>query len=255
MFVATKSECRKSRSLEAILYAVIFLSLPGCGNAQDRVKCGDLPPTPDPPASSVPAQTFLSTEGRFKVGLPPRAAEKPDSYDGPKEHIETTRYRWFVANHGQYQINYSDSARILENAEDSERIFDNLRDLLLSKGAGHLEADLELKLAGHPGREIRIKDGSGTNIQRFYLVGHRMYTVSVFVPSKLECALESVVKVLDSFELVEDELLKKSQEQIAEAIRFDRSVSTCMPNKRLQRIGISGPLIDNLPLAQLSPGR
>jgi hypothetical protein len=27
------------------------------------------------------------------------------------------------------------------------------------------------------------------------------------------------------------------------------------PNKRLQRTGISVPLIDNLPLAQLSPGR
>jgi hypothetical protein len=71
---------------------------------------------------------------------------------------------------------------------------------------------LELTLAGHPGREIRIKDGSGINIQRFYLVGQRMYTVSAFVPSKLECALESVVKVLDSFELVEDKSLEKSNE-------------------------------------------
>ena len=179
---------------EGILFVAVLLSLHGCGNAQDRVKCGELPPIPDPPASSVPAQTFLSTEGRFKVGLPPRAAEKPDSYDGPRGHIETTRFRWLVANHGQYQINYSDSDRILENAADSERILHNLRDLLLSKGAGHLEGDGQLNLAGHPGREIKIRDGSGMNIQRFYLVGHRMYTVSAFVPSRFECALDSVIK-------------------------------------------------------------
>jgi hypothetical protein len=198
--------------LEGVLVAAVLLNLTGCANAQDPVKCGELPPIPDSPASSIPAQTFSSSEGRFKIGLPPRAADKPESYDGSKGHIETTRYKWFVLNHGQYQVSYSDSDRILENATDNKRIFDNLRDLLLSKGAGHLEGDLQLKLAGHPGREIRIKDGSGINIQRFYLVGQRMYTVSVFVPSRLECALQSVVKVLDSFELVEDKLLKKSQE-------------------------------------------
>jgi hypothetical protein len=162
--------------------------------------------------SSILAQTFSSIEGRFKIALPPRAADKPKSYDGPKGRIETTRYKWFVLNHGQYQVSYSDSDRILENASDSKRILDNLRELLLSKSGGDLEGDLELTLAGHPGREIKIKDGSGINIQRFYLVGRRMYTVSVFVPRKLECALESVVKVLDSFELVEDKPLKKSQE-------------------------------------------
>lgn len=196
--------------LKGIFLAAALLSLTGCASAQDRVKCGELPPIPDPPGSSIPAQTFSSTEGKFKIGLPPRAAEKPELYDGPKGHIETTRYKWFVLNHGQYQVSYSDSDRILENAADNERIFDNLRDLLLSKGAGHLEGDLELKLAGHPGREIKIKDGSGINLHRFYLVGQRMYTVSVFVPSKLECALDSAVKVLDSFELVEEKLPKKS---------------------------------------------
>ena len=196
--------------LKGMFLAAVLLSLTGCASAQDRVKCGELPPIPDPPGSSIPAQTFSSTEGKFKIGLPPRAAEKPESYDGPNGHIETTRYRWFVLNHGQYQVSYSDSDRILENAADNERIFDNLRDLLLSKGAGHLEGDLELKLAGHPGREIKIKDASGINLHRFYLVGQRMYTVSVFVPSKLECALDSAVKVLDSFELVEEKLPKKS---------------------------------------------
>lgn len=188
---------------EGVLFAAVVLSLTGCGNAQDRVKCGELPPITSPPGSSILAQTFSSAKGRFKIGLPPREAERPDSYDGLNGHITTTRYIWVVANYGRFQISYSDSDRILEHA-NSERVFDNLRDLLVSKG-GHLEGDLKLELAGHPGREIKIKDGSGIDIQRFYLVGQRMYTVSGFVPSKLECALESVIKVLDSFELIENE--------------------------------------------------
>lgn len=190
--------------LQAFLVAVVFLSLTGCANAQDRVRCGELPPIPDSPASSIPAQTFTSVEGHFKIGLPPASPEKPEPYHGFSGQIKTVRFRWFVLNHGRYQISYSDTDKILHDVGVSKRILDNLRDLLLSKGAGTLEGDLELKLAGHPGREIRIRDTGGIDIERIYLVGRRMYTLSVFVPGNLECALGSVVKVLDSFALIED---------------------------------------------------
>ena len=36
---------------------------------------------------------------------------------------------------------------------------------------------------------------------------------------------------------------------------YFRVTAAAAPNKRLQRTGISVPLIDSLPLAQLSPGR
>jgi hypothetical protein len=126
--------------LETLFFAVIVPSLTGCANAQVQVKCGELPPIPSPPASSIPAQTFLSPEGRFKIGLPPTVAGKPESYDGPNGHIKTTRHTWFVLNHGQYQASYSDSDRVIENESDSKRILDNLRDLLLSKGGGTSKA-------------------------------------------------------------------------------------------------------------------
>jgi hypothetical protein len=195
--------------LETILSAAIVLSSTSCAHTQDRGPCGALPPIPDAPASSIPEQTFSSPEGRFKIALPPTTASPTTSYDGANGRIETTIYKWSVLNHGQYQVSYSDSDRVLENAADKEIVFNNLRDLLLSKGPGQIESDTQLQLAGHPGREIRIKDGNGINIYRAYLVGRRMYTISAFVPGKLECAMEAVVKVLDSFELVDDNLNDK----------------------------------------------
>src|SRR5688500_3816262 len=166
---------------------------------QDQSPCGALPLIPDAPASHVPEQSFSSHEGRFKIALPPTTASQPTSYDGTNGPIETTNYKWSVLNHGQYQVSYYDSDRVLENA-DSEIVFNNLRYLLLSKGPGQLESDSKLSFAGHQGREIKIKDRSGRNIYRAYLVGRRMYTISAFVPGRLECALPAVVKVLDSFE-------------------------------------------------------
>jgi hypothetical protein len=116
----------------------------------------------------------------------------------------TTRFKWFVLNHGKYEISFSDSDKTLEDASVSKRVLDNLREVLLAKYGGQLEGDLELKLGGHPGRELRIKDGEGVNIQRFYLVGRRLYNLNIYVSRKLECALGSVTKVLDSFEIIDD---------------------------------------------------
>ena len=188
--------------MRVIPFTLIFLSLTACSAAQTISKCGDWP-IPEPPASSPLQQSFSSAQGGFRIGLPPREADKPESYDGPVGHIETTRFKWFVLNRGQYEISYSDYDKILENQTDSKKILDNLRDLLLSKVPGHLEVDSVLTINGHPGREIRIRDDKGIDIQRFYLVGQRMYEVSAFVPITLECGLDSVIKVLDSFALLE----------------------------------------------------
>ena len=181
---------------------MVLLSLTACSAAQSISKCGNLP-IPEPPASSPLVQSFSSAQGRFRIGLPPREADKPESYEGPTGHIETTRFKWFVLNRGQYEISYSDYDKILENQTDSKKILDNLRDLLLAKAPGHLEVDSVFSLNGHPGREIRIRDAKGIDIQRFYLVSQRMYKVSAFVPVKLECGLDSVIKVLDSFAVLE----------------------------------------------------
>ena len=124
----------------------------------------------------------------------------PPNQDEPR----VTTFRWFILNRGTYEVSYIEHAEDLENARDSAEIFDKLRDIYLSKGPGNLEVDKDLMLSGHPGREVKIKDDKGINLYRVYLVGNRMYTVHAFVPIGLECGLESVEKVLDSFELIND---------------------------------------------------
>ncbi|HSK62652.1 MAG TPA: hypothetical protein VK893_02385 [Pyrinomonadaceae bacterium] len=114
-------------------------------------------------------------------------------------------FKLFVLNRGQFEVRYIDGERELEAPDVSEPIIDNLRNFARSKGQGRFEVDSEIRLAGHPGRELRFRDERGLLIQRIYLVRKRMYLVTVFVPDRMVgCATEDVVKTLDTFELIEE---------------------------------------------------
>lgn len=147
-------------------------------------------------------QTFSPGEGKFKINLPPTKPVEPELINGRKSTVRMTRYRWFTLNRGSFEVSYLDGERRLDDASISKTILDNLRNALMSKGEGKLETDKDLFLDNFPGREIKIKDAKGINIARFYLVEKRLYSVSAFIPIKLECAVGDVTKTLDSFELV-----------------------------------------------------
>ena len=142
--------------------------------------------------------TFTSVEGGFRIELPPA---KPSQADPSDTQHRMKRFKWLVLNQAQYEVDYMDSDNDFEDAQ-AQDFFDKLRDAVAAKGPGQLELDRDLSLSGHPGREIRIRDDGGLNIQRWYVVGKRLYTVAAFVPRKLDCAIDGVVKVLDSFKLV-----------------------------------------------------
>lgn len=160
--------------------------------------CGDLPLG----KGTVPVQTFTSVEGRFRIGLP-EIVVLPSANAQPKNENDKS-FRWPVINRGEYEVRYVDGDSELEAPETSEAVINKLRELLRSKRPGEFEVDSEIRLRGHPGRELRIRDEQGLQIQRIYLVGQRMYLVGAFVPKKLECGLNDVVKTLDTFELIED---------------------------------------------------
>ena len=150
------------------------------------------------PDGEVLERSFTSKEGGFKIGLPPAKVAPPE----PNE-THTTRFKWMILNRGIYEVSYYDTGKDLENGGETSKIFDNVRDTLVAKG-GKLQVDKELMLSGHPGREFKFRDDKGIDIQHYYLVGERMYTVAAYIPIKLECALEEAVKVLDSFEFIND---------------------------------------------------
>ena len=150
---------------------------------------------PNPEGGTPVTQTFSSTEGRFRFGLP--GGEKTGN-DDRKD------FKWFIINLGEFHVNYYDSDRVLDTPDVSEANLKQLRDMVVSKRPnGKLEVDSPITLSGHPGRELRMKDDTGTQIDRMYLAGNRIYVVSVFVSERLGCKLEPAVKVLDTFEITE----------------------------------------------------
>lgn len=184
-----------TRLLKLLVVSFVLLPLTSCHLL--RGPCGFWP-APEPSAGSrVPSQTFSSVEGRFRIGLP-----------GTNEKVETeankkrSTFKWFVLNRGQYLISYFDGPEVADTPEGNETILNNVRNLALSKRPGQVEADSSISLSGHPGRELRIRDETGTQIDRYYLAGNRLYVVSVFIPKSLACKIGSAVKVLDTFEIV-----------------------------------------------------
>jgi len=177
---------------ELLLISLILIFMSGC----HRSPCDDL--GLESPVGEKLEKSFTSTEGRFRFGLPSRViVPAPDG-----KETEMKEFKWLVINRGQYRVTYYDYPRDVESSGESQKVFDRLRDLTVAKGPGKVEVDKELMLSGHPGREIRINDEKGTDIQRFYLVGPRLYTVTLYVPHTLDCAFDDSIKVLDTFELV-----------------------------------------------------
>lgn len=154
-------------------------------------------PLPEPSADggTPVAQNFTSAEGRFRIGLPGAYVKVGD---------DKTVFDWYILNVGSVHLQYFDYAQVVDTPEVSEGFLKQLRDFVASKRpSGQVEVDAAITLSGHPGREIRIRDDSGTQIDRLYLAGNRLYIASVFVSKRLDCKLGSAVKVLDTFEITE----------------------------------------------------
>ena len=158
-------------------------------------------PCDDPELNNVVGEkmerSFTSEEGRFKFDLPTRQPSPSPAGNGKT----MKEFRWLVVNRGQYLITYYDYEGDVERGGQSDVVFDKLRDMMAAKGEGKVEVDKPLLLSGHPGREIQIRDDVGTHVQRYYLVGPRLYTVSVYVPYTLYCGFNDAIRILDTFAL------------------------------------------------------
>ncbi len=185
-----------------LAFALIAFCLQMDSFAQNLCNLPEFTPSTNTKESNPLPQSFTSTEGRFKIGLPPVAKPKTDT--NRTTGAKKISYNWFTLNRGRFEVSYFDSDKKLDDSAVSKTILDNLRNLLLSKG-GKLESEKDFTLNSHPARETRIKSESGININRFYLVESRLYSVSLFLPSKLECALEESTKVIDTFELIKND--------------------------------------------------
>ena len=160
---------------------------------------------PPPPADDfVPGRwkEFISTDGGFKVLMPgvPTAVSQPiDNRPGSA----VAHFHTLSTGTAEYSVGYTIFRRDLENLQSSKVTLDGIRDRTLAKENGKLLSEGDVSAAGHPGRATVIEVSDGIFRDRYFLVGNRLYTVTVFTPK--------VKAQTDAF----TEGIRKSQESVA----------------------------------------
>ena len=174
--------------LKVLLLSIMVLSMARCAKFDPCLA------TPMGGTDSSLPQTFTSAEGGFKIGLPATRANT---------ETKEKSFRWDIINRGQFHVTYFESGTVLKTSEDREAMLNKLREVVRAKSEGQFEVDSEITLAGHPGREFRIRRKHSLEIERMYLVNDRIYIVTAFVPEEWNCGMDHVIKTLDSFELMD----------------------------------------------------
>jgi len=182
--------------LKILVLCFLLLMLMSCQQvARWRGPCS-IWPMPPPEGGTPLTRNFSSAEGRFRIGLPARQ-EKP----GTDANNDNKTFKWLVFDQGEFQVFYLDRDRAVDTPDLSQTILNNIRNNASSRGK--VTADSEISVSGHPGREFRLETDGGTQIERVYLAGNRVYVVTVFVPKDWSCKVDSAVKVLDTFEITQ----------------------------------------------------
>ena len=160
---------------------------------------------PPPPADDfVPERwkEFISTDGGFKVLMPgvPTAVSQPVD-DKPGSAV--AHFHTLSTGTAEYVVGYTIFGRDLENLQSSKVTLDGIRDRMLVRESGKLLSEEDVSTAGHPGRATVIEVSDGIFRDRYFLVGNRLYTVTIFTP-KVKAQTEAFT-----------EGIRKSQEWVA----------------------------------------
>ena len=149
---------------------------------------------PGPPAWSE----FRSDEGRFRVLMPEKPRSQASTIETPQGRFEQ---HVFVASHNLLvcMIAYTDIPKQLLVANNVDGLFDGVRDQFIKEAGGKLASESSLSLDGHPGREIKLIMFRGELRLRLFLVGDRLYQLSVINSDNSD--EESLNKFFASFKL------------------------------------------------------
>jgi len=144
-------------------------------NAEDINKLFD----PGPPIWTE----FRSDEGRFSVLMPEKPRSQASSIETPQGRFEQ---HVFIASHDLLvcMIAYTDIPKPLLVANDLEGFLAGVRDQFIKEVGGKLASESSLSLDGSPGREIKVYMFRGELRLRLYIVGDRLYMLSVINSDK-----------------------------------------------------------------------
>jgi len=179
-----------------ILVTLVLLVV-SCGSqAQDN---------PPPPVDDfVPGRwkEFVSDDGSFAVSMPGVPTEVSQPIDN-KAGSAVARFHNLITKTAEYSVGYTIFGRDLEKLQPTKVTLDGIRDRVLAKENGKLLSEEEISAEGHPGRALTIEVGDGIFRDRYFLVGTRLYTMTVFT---------STVKARSQ---AESDGIRKAQESVA----------------------------------------
>jgi hypothetical protein len=200
----TSSPDRKETALNLIARHTLPLILLICGVgfcfAQESNPSPSVAPRTTKSQTDSP-QTFTSAEGGFTIALPAKPTEQRTEPVGDgklKFHV----FHWTTSS-GDYTVDYIDTTRPLEDPKISKAVLDDARNEGVKKENGKLLGERDLNLDGHVGREFKIAVPDGVFIDRVYLVRQRFYSLTAFIPTAEAAGEAAVIKILDSFKLIE----------------------------------------------------
>jgi outer membrane lipoprotein-sorting protein len=144
---------------------------------------------------------FRSEEGRFSVSMPQKPVSQASTFETPQGRFEQ---HVFTATHGRLvcTVAYTDIPKQLLVANNVDGFFDSTRDGFIKEVGGKLASENPLSLDGYPGREIKVHVFSGELRLRLFLVGNRLYLLSVTTVEKVsESDAETFNTFFGSFKL------------------------------------------------------
>ncbi len=121
---------------------------------------------------------FKSDEGRFTVSMPQKPATQSSVMDTPQGRFEQ---HIFIASHRGVicMVAYTDLPKNSLAGNDPDGFFDGVRDQFIKQVEGKLGTESPLTLDGHTGRDIKVLMFRGEHRLRLFLVGERMYMLSI----------------------------------------------------------------------------
>ena len=144
---------------------------------------------------------FRSNEGRFSILMPEKPHSQTSTMETPQGRFEQHA---FIASHGLLlcMIAYTDFPAKLLVANNVDGVFDGVRDQFIKEVSGKLASEISLSLDGHSGREIKAHMFRGELRLRLYLVGDRLYILSIISSSEISDSDEEAFnKFFASFKL------------------------------------------------------
>lgn len=136
---------------------------------------------------------FKSEEGRFSISMPAKPASQTSTAETGHGRFEQHA---FIASHSPLlcMAAYMDIPKKLLVGNGGDGFFEAIRDQFIKQVEGKLASETSLSLDGHAGREIKVHMFHGELRLRIFMVGDRLYLLSIMLSDMVTGSHEEAFK-------------------------------------------------------------